>query len=227
MHADGETVICSVYGAGALKIGCGDRPILRDSVSAIFGYGLSNESYQFCVATNYVDHSLHIVDLNKGKEINASSSTATSNTNTLNTATTDRPLQYRQSALPSAIVDVCFFELQLSSHCAVIDRRGKIATFMISESAGNVEPQLTFESRLTREPVAIGITFDNQYLCAVSRNEFVLFAFDPLRFLSYHQMDGMLCSDAIWVFLWALHSALNDNRSVYVGAAQCWLFGCF
>eukprot|EP01083_Nonionella_stella_P039885 108475_1 len=181
-HADGETVIFSVYGAGALKIGCGDRAIIGSRVSGMYGFGLSNESYQYCVATNYFNHSLHLIDLHKGKEIK---------TSVIGSATHDTHHH---------IIDIAFFELQLSSHCAMIDSGGCIATFCINCESNAIESQLHFDSRLKNEAIAIGITFDNKYLCAISRNEFVIFAHDPMRFISYfssdeQQWDGMLVLD--------------------------------
>jgi len=162
--------------------------MLKDPVGSVLGFGLQNESYQFCVATNLVEHRLQIVDLHKGKEVKASSSSSSSSSERLNGVRTE-------------MAAICFFELELSSHCVAVDGRGKMTTFSVSESAGTVEPQLEFESRLKRQAVAVGVTFDNQYLCAVSRDEFVLFAFDPLRFLELHALprafrcDGMLVLD--------------------------------
>lgn len=197
-------MIFSIYGAGALKIGRGERPIVNTPLSNNYGYNRSNEEFQYTLGTNFFNHNLHIIDLHKGRQIN-------------------QPLK---NILHNAIIDVCFFNLGISNQCACIDNTGKIATYNITthesihtgttpnsvlNSAGidfnanesvvnddqstkildKIETIVNFESRLKHVPQAIGCSFDNEYLMAVSDDEFVLFGIQPLRFVCYYVMEDV------------------------------------
>ena len=51
VHKDGEIVLYSIYGAGALKIGRYDRPIVSFKVNHLFGFAKANECFQYALCT--------------------------------------------------------------------------------------------------------------------------------------------------------------------------------
>ena len=171
IHNDGELVIFSISGSGALKICRSERPIIYDSaIGNIFGFEIINDLYKYILCTNYNNDCIHLIDLNKGRQIKQFSLSESLDDLLENEHDFDCNL--------AKVVDLTFLNDNKTFICIDIDR--KMGIFKI-------EPQLQFKSiqsmdfrsRLRNKPIAIDSTFDNQYVVAISYNEFAVYSIKP------------------------------------------------
>ena len=132
LHSDGEMVIFSIEGSGALNITLSETAILPNTaVSTLVGHKKINERYKYLLCTEFDANCIHFIDLkNRGKQIGKFALSKNDN---------------------STIIDLCLFSDQNVFAC--IDNEAKIGIFefAINQKANNeikpIQP-MDFNSRL-------------------------------------------------------------------------------
>ena len=195
IHCDGELVIFSIYGSGALKICRSERPIINDTpILNIYPFKFNknkknNDLYKYVLCTNYYNDYIHLIDINKGKQIKQYSLSQSiddlwklDDDHDNNNNEKDKSSKYNlNNNNLSKIIDIAFFDEKDDTKFICIDINGKMGIFQIDSESKDFKSihSMDFKSRLRNIPISINCTFDNEYIIAISYNEFAVYSLKP------------------------------------------------
>ena len=187
VHGDGELVLFSVSGGGALRISRSTRPLMDSvAVDGVYGLKQSGKFWEWALCTDFDRGTVHLLDLKTAKAL--------------------RGFNVKEG---ERIVDLAVFHRNWRQF-VVIDAAGNLIVFEVVDGVEN-ETEIALRriasdhSRFRKEAIAVTVTDDDEHIVAVTKNEMAVFSAATLsRIWSKTERnvewDGMLAIDHLLCF---------------------------